>query len=169
LEAPYIYDQITGMSHGWYIQQNQFEDTYKAFSWLETNTTSSELILNDLTMSSTYIDGLSIRNLSHSYVSGFLKYPPAATHPHLVMSQELKKVWQQPYDQQLVKGLLDKYRVEYIFLTPMPGFQDYANWGGDGTYKTKIFTNQQYKSFFDSYPFMERVFESGQALIYAVS
>jgi hypothetical protein len=168
VEAPYIYQQAIS-NYGWFIPEIQFRDTYKVFSWIEENTTKSDLILNDLTMASTYIDGTSLKNLSHSYASGWLKYPLDDSHPRLIMAKDLKEVWMQPQDENLVNQLLDKYNVSYLIMMPMPGYIDYVNWGGEsGQYTFKAFSNLRYEEIFDSYSFMEKVFKSGNATIYSM-
>ncbi|MGH9878868.1 MAG: hypothetical protein ACRD5H_14645, partial [Nitrososphaerales archaeon] len=155
-------------NYGWFIPDTRFYDTYAVFVWFEDNVESKDLILNDRSMSSFFIDGTSSKNLTHSYATGFLKYAPSS-HPRLEMAKELNMIWLYPNNTSLVDSLLHKHDVRYVTLMPERGYQDYANWGGTGKYvPLKHYRNVEYEKIFNSYPFMKLVFKSGDASVFAV-
>lgn len=147
-------------SPGWFLTGiERYSDTYQVSMWIKDNIPSDELILNDRSYSSFYLNGFKVQNMTHSFWSGHKK----------PMVQDLLMIWQStPLPEDDVRDLLRQYGVKYVFLTPETGFLDYPGWGGPGGYKWKTHSTSYYRTLFDSYDFLKLEYASGSAAVYSV-
>lgn len=157
-EIPHI-AYLLGNDPGWFLTKtDNFYNTYGAGIWLKQNAKPNDLILNDRSYSSLFIDGFSIHKLAYSYWGGYAQPMP----------QELSFIWSNPTNRDNVYSLLKKYDVKYIILTAEGGYIDYEGWGGSGKYVQKSYTNQQYQKIFESYEFLKLEYKNGNAFVYSV-
>ena len=151
---------ISPGSPGWFLNgAERYADTYQVSMWIKDNVPSNELILNDRSYSSFYLNGFKVQNMTHSYWSGHME----------PMVQDLTAIWQSsPLPEDEVRDLLRQYDVKYILLTPETGYLDYPAWGGPGGYKWETHPTSYYKTLFDSYDFLILEYASGDAAVYSV-
>jgi hypothetical protein len=164
-EMPYIYLQAT-QDPGWFLTKTaDFKDSYGLAMWLKTNAKPNDLILNDKSYSSLYIHGFCLCNLTYNYWNGHIK--PEAEG---IMQKNLNVIWTNPDVGWMIHSLLKRYNVKYVVLTAENGYQDYQNWGGSGQYLPKIYSNQQYEEFFNSYEFLQLKYTNDlhSAVVYSV-
>ncbi|MGI0043580.1 MAG: hypothetical protein ACRD47_07700, partial [Nitrososphaeraceae archaeon] len=169
IQVPSILSQNESQP-GWYIF-DIFPNSYATAEWLSRNSDSDDLILNDRTYSSFYINGFASRNLTYSYMSGWLKTLPADWPSDFeMMSRNLTKVWDSPWNKDMVSDLVKKYDVKFIALFEDDKFTNWENWGGDGRVAgtQKPYSNKQYEYVFSSYDFLDLVFKKGDSLVYKV-
>ncbi|MHA1364630.1 MAG: hypothetical protein ACTSP1_19245, partial [Candidatus Freyarchaeota archaeon] len=100
---------------GWYTRSESFPYDYAALIWIYFNIPPTDLILIDRSMSSCWILSFSVKNVTFS-------------SPWIMDSKQrdrmlyLEAIWNNPYDNNTVYQLLEKYNVSYIFVTSEYGY-----------------------------------------------
>jgi hypothetical protein len=153
---------------GWFTHTQFFADNFAALQWIDRNISSDDLILNDASFISQYVISLSPKKVVyHRWV--------AASHlnPELnKQAKELFKIWEKPDDVSLVKSLLRKYGVVYLFSTSEPYYwRDFTIFGGPAKVSIlkKPLSPKEYAEIFDQYDFLEPVFVKNSVRIYRVA
>lgn len=129
-----------------------FEDDFKALEFINEHIPSSDLILNDISPTSVWVNSFSIKNLT------FYKKVNRPVEEY----KELKMAWESPNNALLLRRLIEKYRIKFIFVTSDMYTYDWPGWGGTPVPKTK----SNYTSIFDNYSFLNPVFKSGNTRVY---
>src|SRR5206468_10382228 len=137
-----------------------------AATWLKNNVNPNDLILNDRSYASFYIQGFSLLNLTHNYFNGYTKPMQTYLTAKDLMPRELNAIWIHPEKGYLVYSLLKKYNIRYIVLME-GGYADFANWGGSGK-KLVEKNNSEYQRLFNSYPFLQLKYQKGRSAVYFV-
>ncbi|MFB0562650.1 MAG: hypothetical protein ACETWM_15700 [Candidatus Lokiarchaeia archaeon] len=146
----------------WYVQWESFPYDYAAILWINYNIPPEDLILIDRSHASSWIISFSVKNITF-------------TGPWIMDSNnwkrllELEAIWNNPYENDTVYQLLEKYNVSYIFITSEYGyFLPKELPGGFLSYAVKPFTPSEYISIFDTYPFLKIAFRFGFTTVYKV-
>lgn len=129
-----------------------FEDDFKALEFINNNVPSSDLILNDMSPTSSWVNSFSIKNLTFFWV---------ANRP-IEEYEELRMAWEKIDDAIFLKGVISKYQVRYIFVTSDLYNYEYAGWGGE----QRPIKKDNYSKILDQYSFLNPVFKSGNTRVY---
>ncbi|MEM1725322.1 MAG: hypothetical protein QXW71_06110 [Thermoplasmata archaeon] len=157
---PYIRDHISlnlVNHYSWYTRLPSFLFDYNISVWVSQNIASDELILNDLSFSGLYIPSFTYKTVIFHY----FRHPPAYDKARLI--------WLYPNNITMVKGIIKELNIKWIVVTSEWGYLDLWIYGGSGVYKEKPLKPRQYITIFDSYSFLEKVYENGNSAVYRVS
>ncbi|MFX1486627.1 MAG: hypothetical protein ACFFBS_05985, partial [Promethearchaeota archaeon] len=146
--------------YAWFPRSSYFTDDMSALEWINMNVPPEDLILNDYSFTSLYLQSLSIKNVTCFYSLS------------LSLQQRVKdiyQIWYTPNDEILVRNLLLKYDVRYVLVTSEPRFQNYTYIGGTDQWVEKSFKPSEYNEIFSSYAFLEQVFGIGNSSVYSVN
>ena len=159
--SPTIVYSIGNVSHNqlgwqWYVD-SQPSSTYdfQAMEWINTNVSSTDLILNIPSWSALYMESFSIKNMTNYYLTD---------NPYRAV--DCMAIWRDPTNLELLLSLIEKYDIKYIFVTSEPGYYNWVNFGGDQTYVPKEYN---YGAIFDTIPFLQCVYSQSDTRIYKVN
>lgn len=143
---------------GWFPSKfSNFDSDFGALEWINKNVNADDLILNDNSYISCYIQSLSLKNLAFScgYRGDFAKIyePQSVWNPQYLSNQD-----------EFMEMLLTQ-RVKYMFVSEEWGF-----YGGksESDYREKLIPSAKSIEILDKYPFLEKVYEKGKSAIYEV-
>jgi hypothetical protein len=141
-----------------WLRRHGFDIDHDALLWIHENVPFADLIMNDYSYDSRYLQGFSVKNVTSKY--------HLDSELELIRAVEVQDYWQNPYDILKFIGLVSKYNISYVLVTSERG---YHNWLEDGRYMSKPFTSEEYRRVFDENPFLELAFEKGNASVYEVT
>jgi len=139
----------------------EYHDDYLAAVWIDQNIPAEDLLLNDLSWASFYLQSFSIKNVVFSLVPG-----------NIMRAKECRIIWDQPnhpMHRQILISLIEQYGIKYLWVTDEWGYFDWWEIGGDDEYKLKMKSPIVYMEIFDKYPFLTPVFQSGNSKIYKIT
>ncbi|MEM1510280.1 MAG: hypothetical protein QW291_09715 [Thermofilaceae archaeon] len=157
---PHIYDHISlhlVNYYSWYTGLPSFPFDYNISVWVSQNIASDELILNDMSFSGLYIPSFTYKSIIFHY----FKHPPSY--------DKARFIWLYPHNVTMVKEIIKELNIKWIVVTSEWGYLDLWMYGGSGLYKEKPLKPKQYITIFDSYSFLEKVYEDGNSAVYRVS
>jgi hypothetical protein len=157
---PSLYAQFsfnTTNNWDWFSKESSFSPDFHALEWINNNVNSSQLILNDGSYESLYLESLGIKNLAFFFWANRTDGT----------FNEMYQVWDHPNNSTLVKGILQKYSIDYVFVSSDPQFLN--DFGGTGPeYNKTAFTSGQYIQIFDNYSFLNKTFQYQNSTVYQV-
>ncbi len=139
----------------------EYHPDYLAAVWIDQNIPVEDLILNDLSWASFYLQSFSIKNAVFSIVPENLR-----------RAKECRVIWDQPdhpKHEQILISLIEKYGIKYLWVTAEPKYFDWWELGGDDMYKSKKKSPSVYGVIFDQYPFLIPIFQIGDSKIYKIA
>lgn len=136
----------------WFSHSPTFQDSFNAMEWVNEHAKSGERILNDWSFTGLYLESLSIKNVTMLYILRGYN-----------ITSDLQEIWLDPKNVTLVQSLLEKYNVSYILVTSEYSFYNFLV---NSTYMPKPYTPHEYVHIFTGYPFLQLVFESGDAAVF---
>lgn len=149
----------------WYVNSSYFEANLGAVLWINEHASPADYILNDMSFSGYILLSTGVFNLT--YADPITYFPGYRDR-----GQQLWQVWTNPANESLVRDLLSKFNVTYIFsdadrkIFAIPlGVEPMVKRG----WQPKPYPPSVIASIFDSYPFLEKVFEHNYARVYEVS
>ena len=157
--APSVSEHFTFASarrYAGYSRSPYFPYDHKVSTWISENVPPDERILNDLSLSGFYLP-------SYTYKTVIFHH-----FPHPPEYDEAKQVWLHPDNESLVRLILRKLNIKWVFVTSSDYYFDTWLYGGDQNYKKKPFRPADYGHFFDSYQFLQIAFGEGNTRIYKV-
>jgi hypothetical protein len=150
-------------ANSYYVYSSYFEPSFKCALWIDEHVPSSDLILNDMSFGGYYLLSMNIFNLT--YADPITYFPE-----YQERGKELWTVWTDPLNETNVRDKLLAYNVSYIWsdadykIFSVPFFDPLNNYG----WTPKTYQPSEIAEIFDSYNFLEKVFEYGDARIYRV-
>lgn len=152
---------FTGAKNYSWLMRHGFENDYDVLYWAHENISSNELIINDYSFTSRFLLSFSLKNITSTY---HLK-----SDFEINRAKDVQVFWSNPRNTSYLLELIDKYDPLYVLVTSERGYHNLPIIGGDGKYHQKPFTPATYKSIFQEIPFLELVFENGDAGIYKIN
>jgi len=128
------------------------EDDFRALEFIHHNISSSDLILNDRSPTSSWVNSFSIKNLTFFWV----------VNRPLHEYGELRMAWEKIDDAIFLKRVISKYQIRYIFVTSDLYNYEYAGWGGE----QRPIKKGNYSEILDQYSFLNPIFKSGNTRVY---
>jgi hypothetical protein len=145
----------------WYTASDSWKHDYEGLLWIHNNISPRDLILNDYSWAGLWILSFSYKNTTSNFYSSIV---------HLNDTIELNKVWGGELSPSKTYELLIKYNVSYIFTTSEWGYYSWPlRYNEGGRYLSKPTAPSAIKQQFDSLPFLECKFQSGNTAIYKVN
>ncbi|MGB9831870.1 MAG: hypothetical protein ACPLSP_07350, partial [Fervidicoccus fontis] len=145
----------------WYTASGSWRSDYEGLLWIHKNIPPTDLILNDYSWAGLWILSFSYKNTTSNFYGSIVNFN---------RTLELNEIWKGRLYPREVYALLRKYNVSYIFTTSEWG---YLRWwrltGKPNEYGGKPLKPSQYIDLFNSYPFLELMFQSGNTAIYRVN
>ena len=149
--------------NSYYAYSSYFEPNYSCAVWINENVDPSDLILNDMSFTGYFLLSMNIFNLTYADpITYFSEYQDRG--------KDLWAVWNEPLDEVNVRNKLFENNVSYILsdsdykFFSQPFFDPLTKQGWD----KKTHHPSEIAVIFDSYPFLEKVFEYNDARIYKV-
>jgi hypothetical protein len=157
---PYLISHATleeaDQSGAWFPRSEFFRNDYNILVWMNNNIDPNDLIMVDNSLTSLYINSLSLKNLTTTI----------SVQSNIQRAFENQIVWERP---ELLEEFIERYDVKYVVLLT-PSFQrSLINLGGDAMFHFNKYTNLGYRSFFDNMPFLESIAQYGDATVYKVN
>lgn len=152
----------------WHQRWPCFKPDFEVMVWISENIPSEDTILNDLSFTSLFLNSLSIKDVVFTYDFHLLPVRQSGLNTTL-RAIECKQVWFNPTNVTLIKHLIQKYKIRYIWVAAEEGYFDYWTLGGDNQYKLKSYSPSSYAHIFNRYPFLSPVFEWGTSKVYKVA
>lgn len=150
-------------SNSWYVNAPYFESNFNAAVWLYEHATPVDLILNDMSFTGYTLLSMGVFNVTYANpITYFPSYRERA--------EELWQVWTNPFDEVLIINLLSEHNVTYVLsdadwkVLAIPGIEPITENG----WLPKLYKPSVIASTFDSYPFLEKVFQQDDARVYRV-
>ena len=147
-------------SYSW-LMRHGFSNDYDVLLWIHENVQPSDLIMNDYSYTSRYLQSFSIKNVT-AKINLNSDYERNRTI-------EVQDFWRNPTSISLFIKLVENYNISYILVTSERGYLNWVVIDGDNRYTSKPFTPAEYKTTFSNNPCLELIFEKGDAGIYKVS
>lgn len=141
---------------GYYGQSSAFEQDYNVSQWICKNIPSGSIILNDESWSGWFLPSYCFQLVIYHYF------------PHPDKFADANLIWAQEQNATLVKAILLELHIQYIFVT---GDSYYLNdwlYGGGGSYLQKTYSPLQSIQIFDSYPFLQKLYQYHSSAVYVV-
>lgn len=157
---PSLYRHFTlyeATAHAWYSRSPSFPYDYNASVWISQNVSPDELILNDMSWSGFYLPSYTFKKVIFHYF------------PHPPEWNEARLIWLHADNETLVKDILKKLGIKWIFVTSEWNYLDAWMYGGSGKYMGKPFNPATYIKIFDSYTFLKKMYQCGNSAVYKVS
>lgn len=148
----------------YYAYSSYFEPSFKCALWINEHVSSSDLILNDMSFGGYFLLSINIFNLT--YADPITFYPE-----YQERGKELWTIWTDPLNETNVRDKLFAYNVSYVIsdsdsdFFSVPFFDPLDTYG----WLPKNHEPSEIAEIFDSYNFLERVFEYDDARIYRVN
>lgn len=140
----------------WYSRSSSFPYDYNASAWISQNIPPDELILNDMSYSGLYLPSYTFKNIIFHY---FI-HPPEY--------DEARLIWLHADNETLVRNILKKLNIKWIYTTSEWGYLDLWMYGGSGKYVGKPFNPAKYIEIFDNYSFLKKRYQCGNSAVYEV-
>ena len=150
-------------TNSYYVYSSYFEPSFKSALWINEHVSSSDLILNDMSFGGYFLLSMNIFNLT--YADPITYFPE-----YQERGKALWTIWTDPLNETNVRDKLLAYNVSYIMsdadykFFSVPFFDPLTKYG----WTPKTYQPSEIAEIFDSYPFLEKVFEYGDARIYRV-
>jgi hypothetical protein len=142
--------------YAWYSRLPSFPYDYNVSVWISQNIPPDELILNDMSWSGLYLPSYTFKKVIFHY----FMHPPEY--------DEARFIWLHADNETLVKAILKKLEIKWVFVTSEWGYLDLWMYGGSGNYVAKPLNPAKYVEIFDSYPFLKKRYQCGNSAIYEV-
>jgi hypothetical protein len=145
-------------NQGWFGLTGGSED-YTVLAWVSDNIPSTDLIMNDYSYTSLFLQSFAIKNVTCKQTLSGESDIDRATAVHAF--------WKTPSDYMLFANLVKEYNISYVLVTSEDGYRDWAPAGGDGSYKPKPFGKDTIQVF-DNNPYLIPVFKIDSAGVFQV-
>jgi hypothetical protein len=140
----------------WYSRSSSFPYDYNASAWISQNIPPDELILNDMSYSGLYLPSYTFKNIIFHYF----------IHPSEY--NEARLIWLHADNETLVRNILKKLNIKWIYTTSEWSYLDLWMYGGSGKYVGKPFKPAKYIEIFDNYSFLKKRYQCGNSAVYEV-
>ncbi|MBI4337205.1 MAG: hypothetical protein HY683_05175 [Chloroflexi bacterium] len=162
--APYVGEGFSigtplNKRYVWLTNSEYFQTDIGAMRWIAENVPPDQLVLNDASRSSMYLQSLKPQSVAYHYNNPM----GGPARP-----KELWKFWQRPQDIALAAELFRKYDVRYVLVTADPSYLELRILGGKGQTRSKPFSPSAYVKLLDQNPFLIARYAKGDSRVYEV-
>jgi hypothetical protein len=140
----------------WYSKTEFFSVDFQTSKWISENVKDGGLILNDPSWSGLFLPSYGFQRVIFHYF------------PHQAEYNEAMQIWLHPKNASLVKTILSKLQIRYVYVPSYPYYLDLWMYGGDSRFKTKPYSPAEYIKIFDSYDFLVKVYQYKDSAVYEV-
>ena len=154
-----LFDGSIAYRYKW-LMRHGFSNDYALLLWIHFNVKPDELIMNDYSFTSLYLQSFSFKNVTAKI--------PFLTKYEEERAKETQKFWQNPSNITHLKWLIDKYNISYILVTSEKMYLNWIGIGGNNKYMTKPHSPSEYIKYLNTASFVELVFRKNEAAIYKV-
>jgi len=143
---------------GWFpITTYSGGENYELLKWISQNVGSNELIMNDYTATSSFINSFSIKNLT------------AITWWNTEEQRERARLgnitWENP---RFLGNYITLYNVKYVLVDDEWVHLNYKEIGGQDSFIPKKFSAEGYEKIFAGFPFLTQIKKMGSSSLYEV-
>ncbi|HIE14152.1 TPA: hypothetical protein EYP70_02655 [Candidatus Bathyarchaeota archaeon] len=142
--------------YAFYSRQTSFLYDYNVSVWISQNVPPNELILNDMSWSGFYLPSYMYKKVIFHYF------------PHPPEWNEARLIWLHVDNETLVRNVLRKLEIKWIFVTSEERYFDCRLYGGSQKYIEKPFKPAMYIKIFDSYIFLKKMYQYNNSAVYKV-
>jgi hypothetical protein len=140
----------------WYSKTEYFSVDFQTSIWIVENVKDEGLILNDPSFSGLFLPSYGFQRVIFHYF------------PHPTEYNEAMQIWIHPKNATLVKTILSKLQVRYVYVPSYPYYLDLWMYGGDSRWKKKPYSPAEYIKIFDSYDFLVKMYQYQDSAVYEV-
>lgn len=162
LFAPILWGQFALVPARLYApsETDAFPHNYAAATWISQSIPRHDLILNDLSWDSLYLQSYTMKNVT--YTSFIVEFDADR-------GRDLRQIWRNPSNEPLLRAQLKQYNVSYIYSSMAKNELRLTHLGEDGNYESKSFSPEEYRQILSTYPFLVISFQQENALVYWVN
>jgi len=146
--------------YDWFQKSKYFLNDYPVLEWISHNITFGDLILNDFSYTSSYLQSFSIQNVTANKWS--------YSESSIAMANDTQRYWKSPMDLCRLLELNEKYNIRYVLLTQEWGYKDWRAIGGDGKYKSKQYDRVKLHELFSNTTILKPVITSAGGGLYEI-
>jgi len=151
LVSPYLYSHAMAPQYHWNAVSS---DDLATNEWIARNIPTRSRVLNDRSFAGLRMTLYGLRNLTNS----------RGEDPNLTpIALEVNQILDSPSNYSLAKMLIDKYQIEYIFISSDKTYFDYYV---TLSYLRRPIEQSGYLRVFDSNPWLHRVFSQNKSVVY---
>jgi len=144
--------------YDWFSRSAFFLNDTPVLEWISHNVTFDDLILNDFSYTSSYLQSFSIQNVTANRWSN--------SAISVVIANDTQRYWDDPMDLCRLADLIEKYDIKYVLLTHEWGYRDWKQIGGDGKYKAKQYNRGELHQLFSNTALLKPVITSALGGLY---
>jgi hypothetical protein len=153
LLAPMFYAHLTFHPRGWLIRGAIVDDDFEILQWIAENIPSDALILNDRSFAGLWLPSFKIKNLVN--LRGFENHPTIRER-----ALEANQIFENPENYTLIRSLILKWRIKYIFVSADSTYFDYYI---TYRYYNRPWSPSDYIHFFENNPYLVPVVRRGNS------
>jgi hypothetical protein len=151
LVSPYLFSHATAPQYHWNAVSS---DDLACNEWIATNVPTKSRVLNDRSFAGLRMTLYGLRNLTNS----------RGEDPSLApFSLEINQILENPSNYRLVKKIIDKYHIEYVFISSDNTYFDYYV---TFSYRGRSYEQSKYLRIFDINPWLHRAFSQNKSVVY---